>query len=361
VTLALRNVFSLLGGSSATYTTRTVFGSGTPENIPINIPPEADDDLATTNSNASVAVDILSNDSDPDGTIDPTTVTIIGAASHGTTSVNPLTGVVTYTPSSNFFGNDSFTYTVEDNSGGASNVATVSITVNAFPVAVSDSATTNQNTAINIDVLANDSDQDGTIDPTTVTIIGAASHGTTSVNPITGVITYTPSLNYVGPDSLSYTVKDNSGADSNLATVTIDVTGGVRTLNVNITPDSINLASTGVVPFVIYTTSAFDASTVDASTVRLAGAEAIRYALEDADADGDLDLVMHFRRKDTALVDLYRAAILDDLADGRLDGTRKRVNVSVTGQTSGGQSFVGTDAVDVFFAGKALRDFLASL
>ena len=54
-------------------------------------------------------------------------------------------------------------------------------------------------------------------------IVGAASHGTTSVNPTTGAITYTPAANYTGPDSFTYKVKDNLGADSNVATVSITV------------------------------------------------------------------------------------------------------------------------------------------
>src|SRR5205814_1689716 len=97
------------------------------------------------------------------------------------------------------------------------------ITVNAPPVASNDAAGANQNTAKVIDVLANDSDSDGTVDATTVTIISAASHGTTSVNPATGAVTYTPASNYTGPDSFTYQVKDNLGADSNVATVSITV------------------------------------------------------------------------------------------------------------------------------------------
>ena len=94
---------------------------------------------------------------------------------------------------------------------------------NLAPVAVNDAATTNKNTAVTINVLANDSDPDGTINPTTVTIVSGASHGTTSVNPTTGAVTYTPAANYVGPDSFTYKVKDNLGVDSNVATVSITV------------------------------------------------------------------------------------------------------------------------------------------
>ncbi len=69
----------------------------------------------------------------------------------------------------------------------------------------------------------NDSDADGTINKASLTIIGAASRGTTSINVNTGVITYTPSTGYIGTDSFTYQVKDNLGATSKLATVSIDI------------------------------------------------------------------------------------------------------------------------------------------
>ena len=129
---------------------------------------------------------MLGNDSDSDGTLDPTSVTIVAPAGHGTTSVNPTTGAITYTPAANYTGPDSFTYRVKDNLGAESNVATVSITVNAPPLASNDTATTNQNVAAVINVLGNDSDSDGTLDPTSVAIVSPAGHGTTSVNPDDG-------------------------------------------------------------------------------------------------------------------------------------------------------------------------------
>ena len=138
-------------------------------------------------------------------------------------NVNPTTGAITYTPALNYTGPDSFMYKVRDNLGIDSNVATVSITVNAPPVANNDSATTNKNTAVVINVLANDSDPDGTVNPATVTIVSAASHGTISINPTTGAITYTPTSNFAGPDSFTYKMEDNLGADSNVATVSISV------------------------------------------------------------------------------------------------------------------------------------------
>ncbi len=73
---------------------------------------------------------MIGNDTDIDGTVDPATV-IAGTASNGTVSVNPTSGAITYTPALNFFGTDSFTYTVKDNNGLISNTATVTVTVTA--------------------------------------------------------------------------------------------------------------------------------------------------------------------------------------------------------------------------------------
>ncbi len=189
----------------------------------LNHPPVATNDTVTTNKNTAVAINVLANDTDTDGTVKVTTVAIVSAAGHGTTSVNPTTGVVTYTPAANYTGLDSFTYKVKDNLGATSNAATVSITVNAPPLAVYDTAVVTKNTPLAINVLGNDSDPDGTLNPATVAVVGAAGHGTTSVNPTTGAITYTPAANYKGPDGFTYKVKDNLGAISNVATVSITV------------------------------------------------------------------------------------------------------------------------------------------
>jgi hypothetical protein len=94
---------------------------------------------------------------------------------------------------------------------------------NRPPVAGNNTANTYKNLPVVINVLGNDSDIDGTVNPATAAIVGAAGHGTTTINPTTGAITYTPAADYVGPDSFTYKVKDNLGTDSNVATVSITV------------------------------------------------------------------------------------------------------------------------------------------
>ena len=131
---------------------------------------------------------------------------------------------MTYTPNTNFFGIDSFEYSVCDNDGACAN-ATASVTVNDvndIPVANADVATTDEDTAVVINVIANDTDVDGIIDPTSVTEITAPANGTIAIDPVTGEVTYTPNTNFFGTDTFEYSVCDNDGACAN-ATVTVTV------------------------------------------------------------------------------------------------------------------------------------------
>ncbi len=125
---------------------------------------------------------MLANDTDPDGSLDPATVNIGSGPANGSLSVHPVTGVVTYTPDANYAGADSFTYTVRDNDGAVSNLARVHLEVtpvNDAPVANDDGSlaipvSTAEDTALAIDVLANDTDLDGSLDPATVSILSAS-------------------------------------------------------------------------------------------------------------------------------------------------------------------------------------------
>jgi len=98
---------------------------------PVNDPPRALDDAATTPAAVPVQVNVLANDSDPDG--DPLTVSGYDSSS---TQGGPVSctgaGVCTYTPPAGFTGTDVFTYTASDGHGGT-DTASVSITVTAMP------------------------------------------------------------------------------------------------------------------------------------------------------------------------------------------------------------------------------------
>jgi VCBS repeat-containing protein len=104
--------------------------------VEVNDPPRANNDNAVTNEDMAVEIDVLANDSDSDGSVNASTVTIESLPSHGSAAVN-ANGSITYTPAEDWSGADSFTYSVADNEGTYSEAATVSITitpVNDLPV-----------------------------------------------------------------------------------------------------------------------------------------------------------------------------------------------------------------------------------
>ncbi|MCQ3973183.1 MAG: hypothetical protein DPW09_07020 [Anaerolineae bacterium] len=138
-------------------------------------------------------------------------------------------------------------------SGGLGSSDSVVVTVvaaggNTPPTTANDNAATTGVIPVTINVLANDNDPDGLVDPTTVVVGPTQNGGTVSVNPSTGAILFTPNTNSgtspvaVGPvhpthgfpvwyqdstplqptDSFTYTVRDNAGAISNEGTVTVN-------------------------------------------------------------------------------------------------------------------------------------------
>lgn len=197
---------------------------------PVNQPPTVVNDNAATTQDTAKIINVLGNDSDSDGTLNPASVTVTGGPANGSASVNAGTGAVTYTPAAGFTGSDSFTYQVCDDDG-ACNSATVSITVspppNHPPVAVNDSAATQQDTAVIVNALGNDSDSDGTLNLASVTVTGGPAGGSTTVNASTGAITYTPNTGFTGTDSFTYKVcDDDSACDTAVVTVTVNAAAG---------------------------------------------------------------------------------------------------------------------------------------
>lgn len=93
-------------------------------------------------------------------------------------------------------------------------------------------------------------------------------------------------------------------------------------------PNSINLNSKGVVPVVVISTDNFDANDVDPTTVEFAGASPVRWAMEDVDGDGDMDLLFHFKTQELNLEENSTEATL-------------------TGETYGGNPIEGTDTVNI--------------
>jgi VCBS repeat-containing protein len=110
------------------------------------------------------------------------------------------------------------TFTVND--GGLDSVPqSKTITFNQPPLAVNDTATVAINSTTSITVLANDSDADS--DVLTVTAVTQGAHGTVVIAAAGANLTYTPAIDYLGPDSFTYTISDGRGGS---ATATVQVT-----------------------------------------------------------------------------------------------------------------------------------------
>ena len=127
-----------------------------------------------------------------------------------------------------------------DNDGDIDNVVTVSgnnpaglllnpvndsavVLVYLPPLAIDDISETGANLPVNIDILANDYDNDGTLNVGSVQIISTPSNGTVVVNS-DGTVTYTPNFDFIGEDQFDYQVCDNDGL-CDTAVVDIDVIG----------------------------------------------------------------------------------------------------------------------------------------
>jgi gliding motility-associated-like protein len=179
---------------------------------PVNDAPIANGNTATTNEDQSVVINVPLNDTDVDGNLNTGSVTITDQPNHGTVVVNPSTGSITYTPSLNYNGTDTLIYEICDlGTPILCDTAMVIITItplNDAPIANGNTATTNEDESVVIDVPLNDTDVDGNLNTGSVTITDQPNHGTVVVNPSTGSITYTPALNYNGTDTLIYEICD---------------------------------------------------------------------------------------------------------------------------------------------------------
>ncbi|KOA21436.1 bacterial Ig-like domain (group 1) [Clostridium homopropionicum DSM 5847] len=154
--------------------------------------------------------------SDVDG--DELIYTIVSGPSHGTVNLG-VNGEYTYTPVSNYNGEDSFTYKVNDGKVD-SNTAQVSITVkevNDAPTATNGALTVNEDEIENGTLQGNDVDGD----ELTYAIVSGPSHGTVNLG-VNGAYTYTPTSNYNGEDNFIYKVNDGK-EDSNTGQVSITI------------------------------------------------------------------------------------------------------------------------------------------
>ncbi len=186
------------------------------------------DDLVTTDEDTPVIVPIFDNDSDLPTTGILTTTDpsngIVAVDDNGTPN-NPLDDIVTYSPNPDFNGQDTFNYTLCNTFGDCS---TATVTIDVIPIvdAIDDSIATEEDTAVDIDILANDNDVPtiGTLTTTSPNdgVVNINDNGTPN-NPSDDTVTYTPNNGFTGTDTFTYTLCDNS-ANCSTATVIVLVT-----------------------------------------------------------------------------------------------------------------------------------------
>ena len=236
--------------------------------VTVTVSPEASDDSAVTPPETAVTVDVADNDT---SSLDPTTVNTTcanGSAgclnpTNGTISIDPTTGEITYTPDPGFSGDDTFIYEICE--PGPVNCVTATVTVAVAVEAMDDTASTNAETPVTIDVVDNDS---SSLDPTTVntdctngsTGCTNPTNGTVSIDPVTGEVTYTPNDGFSGTDTFAYEICEAGGTNCDTATVTITVAPEAND-DTEVTPAGIPT----VVDVVSNDSSSLDPTTVNTS------------------------------------------------------------------------------------------------
>ncbi|RKZ45524.1 MAG: hypothetical protein DRQ41_00005, partial [Gammaproteobacteria bacterium] len=224
--------------------------------------PQAEDDSASTDENVPVTtVDVLLNDDKGDT---PTTMIDFDETSiNGGQVVYNDDGTFTYTPKPGFSGTDAFDYTITDKDGDQS-TATVTITINALPEAVDDSANTNINTPVTIeDILTNDDQGDA---PATITNFdNTSTQGGNVVEQGDGTFIYTPAIDFTGTDTFDYTITDNNG-DTSTATVSVVVNAPTNPLPIAVDDSTTTPVNTPVVVDALNNDTAGDAPATITST-----------------------------------------------------------------------------------------------
>ena len=186
----------------------------------VNDEPFVVDDNVTVKPNETVVINVLDNDGDvdDDGFLNPNELRVTVQPENGGLEFNG-DGTLTYVPLPDFFGIDTFQYTVADNLNQQSLEGLVTITVNDPVVTSNDVAGGVGGDALVIDVLSNDA---GTPVASTVRIEAGPTNGQ-AVAQADGTIIYTANPGYIGPDSFTYSVEDVLGIRGPVGTVTLNV------------------------------------------------------------------------------------------------------------------------------------------
>ncbi|WP_180911798.1 tandem-95 repeat protein, partial [Vibrio parahaemolyticus] len=230
------------GSETLTFTATDPSGESISQTVNFTVAPVADivADKATVVEDTPTIIKVLGNDTfEDDGKV--VSLDTNNGPANGTVSVNP-DGSVTYTSNDNYVGKDTFTYVVT--SGGVSESTTVEVNVtpvNDAPVAKDDIATTQEDTAVTIDVLPNDTDVDG--DKLSIQS-ASVPEAQGKVESVDGKLVFTPAENFNGHAEIIYTVTDGELTDEAKVTVTVNPVNDAPTIKIDavesITEDAVN-------------------------------------------------------------------------------------------------------------------------
>lgn len=252
------------GPDSFTYTANDAGLDSSPATVTISVAEENDAPTAAADSKTTsedtpltfAASDLTSNDvagpANESGQSLTVTRVNITSDTHGTVTLDA--GQITYTPTTNYNGSASFTYTVCDNgtTGGLSDpkcdTATVSVTVNPVndaPVANNQTINTNSNTPVSVTLTGSDVETPAA--GLTYTVTSGPANG--SLSGTAPNLVYTPAQNSCGTDSFKFTVTDNGDGlsaplTSSEATVSITIKDTVSP-TINTPSDIITTAAPG--------------------------------------------------------------------------------------------------------------------
>lgn len=191
------------------------------EGLTVNVPPVANNDVAVTWVGLTIDIDVLANDTDADGTINPGTLLIGYGSTNGTASV--VGNKIRYTPDPGYTGDDIITYTVKDNWSEISNTGTVNITVkpgSPFPIASDDNFSTGEDVVLTIGTVLSNDTGDGLL--SCVPETKATTAGGSVQIFANGSAVYTPPAGYIGADGFDYTMKDaNNNTDNGHVNITV--------------------------------------------------------------------------------------------------------------------------------------------
>ncbi len=293
------------GPDSFTFTVNDGTTTSPPATISIDITPVNDPPITepvTVSTPRDTAVIVTLSGSDIDG--DPLTYTIVTPPTHG---ILTGTGMMrSYTPNTGYAGPDSFTYLANDGNVD-SNTSTVTITVDATnrpPTADPQTLDTPEDTPLAVTLTGTDPDTGDTL---TYAITTLPTHGTltgTGANQ-----TYTPDVDYHGPDSFRFTVDDGTGATdtsqpsrstsrpSTIAPVTEPVTVSTPRDTAVVVPLSANdvdsdpLTYTIVTPPAHGTLTGTESSPTYTPNAGYAGPDSFTYLANDGNADSNTSTV----------------------------------------------------------------------